>query len=103
WGEQSDRDSIATVHAALELGVDFFDTAESYGAGRSENVLGRALEGRREQAFIATKASPRHLHGPDLIKACEQSLRRLRSDYIDLYQLHWANPEVEMEESFDAL
>lgn len=105
WGDQDERDSIATVAEALELGITLFDTAESYGNGRSEAVLGRALAlaGAREGVSIATKASPKNFGRTSLIEACERSLANLGSDYIDLYQLHWVNDEVPLAETFDAL
>lgn len=99
WGEVDDEESVRAVHAALDLGVSFFDTANIYGAGHSERVLGRALAGRRSQVVIATKfnalfdedtrqvtdsdASPEGIR-----RACEESLARLNTDYIDLYQFH---------------
>ena len=103
WGEQSDADSIATVHAGLDAGINFFDTAEGYETGTSERVLGRGLLGRRHEAVIATKVSPSHLAAGDLIAACEQSLRNLQTDVIDLYQIHWPNWNVPIEESVVAL
>ncbi|MGD0726832.1 MAG: aldo/keto reductase [Spirochaetia bacterium] len=99
WGQVDDKESIRTVHRALDLGVTFFDTADVYGAGHSERVLARALDGRRRNVVIATKfnsvfdektrqvsggdASPAHIR-----EACAASLRRLNTDYIDLYQFH---------------
>jgi len=103
WGEQDDAASIATVRAALDAGVNFFDTAEGYGAGRSEAVLGKALEGRRHEAVIATKVSRANLSPPDLERACERSLRHLNTDYIDLYQIHWPSRTVPLEQSIEAL
>ncbi|MBI3957211.1 MAG: aldo/keto reductase [Chloroflexi bacterium] len=103
WGEQSDDDSIATVHVALDAGINFFDTAEGYEAGHSERVLGRGLLGRRHEAVIATKVSPSHLAAGDVIAACERSLRNLQTDYIDLYQIHWPNWAVPLEETVGAL
>lgn len=99
WGEVDDNESIRAVHRALDLGVNFFDTANLYGAGHSERVLGRAFAGRRRDAVIATKFNAvfdeqkRELLGSDttpagIRKACEESLRRLDTDYIDLYQFH---------------
>ena len=99
WGEVDDGESVRAIHAALDRGVDFFDTANVYGAGHSERVLGRAFTGRRSQVVIATKFSSvfdettRQVTGSDaspegIRKACEDSLRRLNSDYIDLYQFH---------------
>lgn len=89
WGTVDDDESVATIHAALDSGINFFDTAEVYGSGHSEEVMGRAFKGRRHQAVIATKASPSHYAPEALREACDASLRRLRTDYIDLYQLHW--------------
>jgi aryl-alcohol dehydrogenase-like predicted oxidoreductase len=103
WGSQEDAESIATVHAALEAGINFFDTAEAYGAGRSEEVLGRALEGHRSDVVLATKVDDAHLSREELIRACEGSLRRLRTDYIDLYQLHWPSRTVPLTETLEAL
>jgi aryl-alcohol dehydrogenase-like predicted oxidoreductase len=103
WGEQDDDVSIATVHAALDAGINFFDTAEGYESGHSERVLGLGLEGRRDEAIIATKVSASHLKPADIVKACERSLENLRTDYIDLYQIHWPNWEVPIEVSLQAL
>lgn len=103
WGDQDDNASIATVHAALDAGINFFDTAEGYEAGHSERVLGRALVGRRERAVIATKVSPNHLRPDEVIAACEGSLRNLQTDYIDLYQIHWPNHDVPLADTVGAL
>ncbi|RPJ45308.1 MAG: aldo/keto reductase, partial [Chloroflexi bacterium] len=99
WGEVDDNESIRAIQRAMDLGINFFDTADAYGAGHSERILGQALAGRREPAVIATKfgngynESTRQLGGsfasPDYIRqACEASLRRLITDHIDLYQFH---------------
>jgi len=99
WGEVDDQESIRAIHAALDRGVDFFDTANVYGAGHSERVLGQAVAGRRSQVVIATKfnsvfdETTRQVTGSDatpggIRAACEDSLRRLNTDYIDLYQFH---------------
>jgi myo-inositol catabolism protein IolS len=103
WGPQDEAESIATVRAALDAGVNFFDTAEGYGDGASERVLGKALAGRRHQAVIATKVSASHLSGDELQRACERSLRHLNTDTIDLYQIHWPNHEIPIEETIAAL
>ena len=104
WGSQDDDVSISTVHAALEKGITFFDTAEGYDDdSHSEEVLGRALAGRRDEAVIATKISPPHLV-PDLIEqTCNASLQKLQTDYVDLYQIHWPNHDVAVEDSIAAL
>ncbi|MGD0877933.1 MAG: aldo/keto reductase [Anaerolineales bacterium] len=99
WGEVDDEESIRAIHKALDMGVNFFDTANVYGAGHSERVLARAFAGRRAQVVIATKfnavfdETTRQITGSDttpegIRKACEDSLRRLNMDYIDLYQFH---------------
>ena len=99
WGEVDDDESIRAIHAAVDRGVNFFDTANVYGAGHSERVLGRAFSDRRSQVVIATKfnsvfdETTRQVTGSDatpqgIRKACEDSLRRLNTDYIDLYQFH---------------
>lgn len=103
WGEHDEKESIATVHAALDHGMTFFDTAEAYNAGRSEEILGKALEGRREEAFIATKISPSNAEPDTLCAHCEASLSRLRTDYIDLYQVHWPITEYSVEDAFGTL
>lgn len=102
WGEQDDNDSINTVHAALDAGINFFDTAEAYEKGTSERVLGRALVGKRDKAIIATKVAGR-LHKAGVIEACEESLRSLQTDYIDLYQIHWPNHKIPLAETVEAL
>jgi len=94
WGEQEKDDSIAAVRAALEAGVNFLDTAEAYGSGQSEEVLAEALGAARKDVVIATKVSQGNLHPRRLRRSCEESLRRLKTDYIDLYQMHWPSPKV---------
>jgi aryl-alcohol dehydrogenase-like predicted oxidoreductase len=102
WGEVDDRVSVAAIHRALEEGITFFDTADAYGTGHSETVLGRALAGHRDEVVIATKFGYTHdagrqaLTGEDVSpayirQACQASLRRLGTDRIDLYQLHVSN------------
>jgi myo-inositol catabolism protein IolS len=103
WGPQEEAASIATVHAALDAGVNLFDTAEGYGGGDSESVLGRALVGRRDRAVVATKVSRANLSAHEIQQACENSLRRLQTDYIDLYQAHWPSRSVPLAETVEAL
>lgn len=89
WGPQSQADVDQVVHAALDHGVTYFDTAEGYNDGESERALGVALRGRRDRAFVATKISPGNCR-PDALRAhCEASLRRLGTEWIDLYLVHW--------------
>ncbi|MGW2057833.1 aldo/keto reductase [Streptomyces sp. NPDC001840] len=106
WGKVDDDESVAALHRALDLGITFFDTADVYGAGHSERVVGRALRGRRDEAVIATKwgnlfdESTRTLTGSDATpayarQALTASLGRLGTDYIDLYQLHLSDASLE--------
>ncbi len=102
WGKQDEQDAIDLVHAALDAGVNVVDTAEVYGAGASEEMLGRALLGKRHQAVLCTKVYTNRLHYHDLIENCEKSLARLQTDYIDLYQIHWPAPDMPIEEALQA-
>ena len=112
FGSRIDEDaSRSVVQACLDVGVTFFDTANSYGGGRSEEFLGRALAGHRDEVVIATKFSSRVGEGPydagasrkHLLAACDASLRRLGTDYIDLYYQHWPDPKTPIEETLDTL
>ncbi len=103
YGEPDDEASIGAVHAALDAGINFFDTAEAYGDGYAEGILGRALKGRRSEAVVATKISSNHLGREDLVNACEASLKRLQTDYIDLYQVHWPNRDLPFSETAEGL
>jgi len=90
WGDQNQKDVDAVVRRSVELGINYFDTAEAYNGGRSEESLGLALQGLpREQWVIGTKVSPSNCYPTVLAEHCEASLRRLRTDYIDLYMIHW--------------
>ncbi len=89
WGAQSQHDVDAVVARALDLGLNYFDTAEVYNDGASERSLGMALRGRRDRAVIGTKLSPHHAYGRLVREYCEASLRRLQTEWIDLYMLHW--------------
>ena len=114
YGGRDDAESVATIHRALESGVTFFDTADVYGPHTNEELLGRALRGKRERVVIATKfgilrdpGQPgfRGINGkPDYVKkACEGSLRRLGIDCIDLYYQHRVDPETPIEETVGAM
>ncbi|MBN1350177.1 aldo/keto reductase [candidate division KSB1 bacterium] len=104
WGPQDESEAIETIHTALELGVNFFDTAEGYGNGYSEELLARGIEGHRQEVIIASKVGSGHLAARDVMSACERSLKRLRADTIDLYQIHWpGGRRVPFEETMGAL
>lgn len=108
WVGIDDDASIAALRAAFEGGVTTFDTAEDYGAGHSERVLGRALGDHRDEIVIATKVSWDHLRRDQIVEACERSLANLGTDRIDLYQIHWpagtfGSEPVPLEESMEAL
>ena len=103
WGPQDESDTMAAVRASLDAGVNFFDTAENYGNGYSEELLGKALGARRAEAIIGTKARRQDHRQADLIAACERSLSRLNTDRIDLYMLHWPNHDVPFEETMAAM
>jgi len=101
WGAQDDKDSIATIREALDTGVNWIDTAAVYGLGHSEEVVARALEGVRNRPYVFTKCSMvwnehgeigHSLKARSIRRECEASLRRLRLDTIDLYQIHWTDP-----------
>jgi len=89
WGEQSQKDVNEVVHKALDLGINFFDTAEVYNDGDSERSLGIALQGKRDKAIIGSKISTANTQPDTLRDHCEASLQRLQTDYLDLYMLHW--------------
>jgi aryl-alcohol dehydrogenase-like predicted oxidoreductase len=103
WGPQDESDSLATIRAALDAGINFFDTAEMYGDGYSEELLAKVLPSRRAEVIIASKVSQQNLAAGQVQAACERSLRRLQTDYIDLYQIHWPNRDVPFEETLRAL
>ena len=103
WGEQDEGEAIATIHAALDHGINFLDTAEAYAGGRSEEVVGKALRGRREEAILATKISPGHCDPDEIASYCEASLRRLGTDYIDHYVVHWPITAYPVDDAFAAL
>lgn len=102
-----DSASMAALRAALETGYTHFDTAEAYASGHSEELIGRAIRetnSKREDVFITTKVSPEHLRYDDVLKSCENSLRHLKMEYIDLYLIHWpGRAGTNYEETFRAL
>jgi aryl-alcohol dehydrogenase-like predicted oxidoreductase len=112
WGPQEDDESIAAIHRALALGVNWIDTAAAYGFGRSEQVVGRALEGLAPRPYVFTKCSllegsgrmvEHSLKRDSILREADASLKRLGVDAIDLYQIHWPIPEEDVEEGWSAL
>lgn len=112
WGRQEDNESIAAIHAALDAGVNWIDTAPVYGLGHSEEVVGRAIAGRAQRPYVFTKCSlvwndqreiGHSLKAASVRSELEGSLRRLRVDVIDLYQIHWPDPDPELEEGWQTL
>ncbi len=127
WGGSNEADAIAAIRASLDAGVNLVDTAPAYGLGRSEEIVGRALAGRRQGVLLATKCGLRwdraegelrfdlvspegdrvriyhNLRPESLREECEASLRRLRTDVIDLYQIHWPDPVHPLADALDAL
>jgi aryl-alcohol dehydrogenase-like predicted oxidoreductase len=112
WGPQDDNESIEAIHAALDGGVNWIDTAAVYGLGHSEEVVARALEGRSKRPYVFTKCErvwneKREISGvlkaDSIRRECEGSLRRLKVDVIDLYQIHWPQPDEDVEEGWGAL
>ncbi|MCF8260910.1 MAG: aldo/keto reductase [Melioribacteraceae bacterium] len=121
WGPQSDAESIKALHRAIDLGVNFIDTAQGYGDGHSEELIGKVLKERSEEIFVATKVPPKEFDWPPridydareafpkeyIIEECEKSLKRLQRDYLDVYQFHtWStrfNAQVEWFEAFEQL
>ena len=111
WGNRDHDDSVKVIHAALDAGINTIDTADVYSAGESETIVGKALQGRRDDVVLATK-----FHGPMgedpnrrgnsrrwIVRACEDSLRRLGTDWIDVYQVHRPDPGTDVDETLSAL
>ena len=112
WGPQNDKDSIKTIQKALDLDINWIDTAAVYGLGHAEEIVGKALAGKREEVYIATKCGlvwnnkghVKNNNRPEsIIEEAENSLRRLNTDYIDLYQIHWPHPNTPVEDSWEAM
>ncbi len=112
WGPQDDDESISAIHAALDHGVSWIDTAAVYGLGHSEEVVARALDGRSHKPYVFTKCARTWNENRQIQKVlkrdsvrgeCEGSLRRLKVDVIDLYQMHWPEPDEDLEEGWETL
>jgi aryl-alcohol dehydrogenase-like predicted oxidoreductase len=112
WGPQDDEQSIAAINHALALGINWIDTAAVYGLGHAEEIVGRALKDRSERPYIFTKCGrvwndhgevTGSLKAQSIKRECENSLRRLQTDVIDLYQIHWPDPEQDIEEGWSTM
>lgn len=103
WGPDDEADAVAAVNAAIDAGINLFDTAEMYGDGESEKVLRAALGDRRNEVLIASKVSPANCAPDKLRRSCETSLDRLGTDVIDLYQVHWPSRDVPFGDTYAEL
>ncbi len=111
WGNPDHDESVSIIHAALDAGINFIDTADVYSSGESEEIVGKAIAGRRDDLVIATKVHGAMGEDPNMtgnsrrwiIRECEASLRRLGTDYIDLYQIHRPDPGTDIDETLGAL
>ena len=101
-GEQR-REEIKALQKGIELGMKFIDTAEVYGHGRSESLVGDAIRDYRDEVFLATKVAPENFAHDDIIRSCETSIQRLGVKFVDLYQLHWPNPRIPIQETMRAM
>lgn len=102
WGRCDEQEAVRTIEYAIDKGINLIDTAEGYGHGQSEIITGKALEGKRHKVILASKVNAASMHRSDLIKACEESLTRLKTDYLDIYQIHWPNELIPIEETLEA-
>src|SRR5579883_2542344 len=112
WGPQDDEQSMAAIHRALDLGINWIDTAAVYGLGHSEEIVGRVLKDRAERPYVFTKCArvwndrgeiSGNLKAASIRRECEASLRRLQVEAIDLYQMHWPDPEQDIEEGWETM
>lgn len=113
WGGTDEKTSIETIRAALDQGITLIDTAPAYGFGQSEEIVGKAIKeyGKRDQVILATKTALdwknnqlfRHANRARIVEEVENSLKRLQTDYIDLYQVHWPDPLVPIEETAEVM
>ena len=112
WGPQDDDESVATIREAIDLGINWVDTAAVYGLGHSEEVVAKALDGLKQRPYVFTKCARvwddkgeigKSLRAESIIDECEASLKRLKVDVIDLYQIHWPEPDEDIEEGWQAM
>ena len=103
FGDQEEKDSIEALQTAFEVGINFFDTAEGYGNGYSEQLLAKALGHKRKEIIISSKVSRGNMKKEAILEACDRSLKNLKTDYLDMYLLHWPVEDVPIEERVEAL
>lgn len=99
WEKQEDEINIRALHKAFDLGITTFDTAEGYGQGHSEKIVGLALADKRKDIILSTKVSPQNLHAASIRTSVEKSLKGLQTDYVDIYYIHWPNKDIPLEET----
>lgn len=97
------EEQTLALRKGVELGINLIDTAEMYGDGKAEQLVGEVFRGQRDSVFIASKVLPEHLHHDDVIAACDRSLQRLGTRYLDLYQVHWPNSRIPIRETMGAM
>ena len=111
WGPQNDQESIQAIHKGLDYGINWIDTAAAYGLGHAEEIIAKALKGNRQKVFLATKCGlvwddngkvSNNIQPESILKEAEDSLRRLKTDYLDLYQIHWPDGKTPIEDSWAA-
>ncbi|MEO1013167.1 MAG: aldo/keto reductase [Bacteroidota bacterium] len=111
WGDVEDTSSIRAIHAAMDMGINFIDTAPAYGNGHAESIVGKAIKGSRDQVILGTKTGVtrtpdsflRDLRPDTILREIDESLSRLGTDYIDLYQIHWPDTDTPLEDSLETL
>ena len=101
--EEGRKSQVRALRLGIDLGMNLIDTAEVYAGGKSEEVVADAMAGVREKVFLATKVSRDNLRHDAVLAACERSLRRLKTSYIDLYHVHWPNPSVPIQDTMHAM
>ena len=103
-GSQSkDQQAIEALRLGIDLGMHFIDTAEMYGSGHSEELTAQALKDEKKKVFVASKVSPQHFSYDNVLRSCQASLKRLEMKQMDLYQLHWPNPRIPIQETMRAM
>src|SRR5581483_7227675 len=102
-GKEAERRAVTALRTGLDLGMTHIDTAEMYGNGRVEELVGQAIEGHRDKVFLVSKVLPSHASYEGTLRACKQSLRRLKTEWLDLYLLHWPSDQHPIKETMRAM